>query len=162
MTCQDIAALTRTARKAGLQNLLQLSIAGELLRRGEATLVSMAVGLNVTLEAIAHACAEMERNHAAKHIICREALGYTIARLTPTAEALFREFLSTSSAEPLRAKNSAYETRSPRRSSFPISIMAPRGRHPGHGNPQPPQPARPRNQMVRRAILRRPRRAPQA
>ena len=95
MTCKDIAALARIARKAGLENLLQLSIAGELLRRGEATLVSIAISLDVSLEAVAHACGEMERNHAARHIVCREALGYTIACLTPAAEKRFREFLAT-------------------------------------------------------------------
>jgi hypothetical protein len=105
MTCKDIATLARTARKAGLENLLQLSIAGELLRRGEATLVSIAISLDVSIEAVAHACAEMERNDAAKHIVCREALGYTIARLTPAAEERFKEFLSASSPEPLRSKN---------------------------------------------------------
>jgi len=94
MTCQHIAALARAARQAGLENILQLSIAGELLRRGEATLVSIAISLDTTIEAVAHACAEMERNHAAKNIVCRQALGYTIARLTPAAEMRFREFLT--------------------------------------------------------------------
>lgn len=104
MTASDLTSLARTARKAGLENLLQVSIVAILLERGEATLLSLANSLGVKLEAVAYACSKLETAGAAKHIICREALGFTITRLTDSAEKLFRDYLASSSTPPLRAK----------------------------------------------------------
>ena len=97
MTARHLADISRTARKAGLENLLQLSIVAALLDREEANT------LGVKLEAVAHACAQMETNGAAKHVICREAVGFTLARLTPQAEDTFRQLFAT--PQPLRSKN---------------------------------------------------------
>lgn len=104
MTTADLAEISRTARKAGLENLLQLAIVAALLNRGESTLLSLANSLGVKLEAVAHACAQMETNGAAKHIVCREAVGFTLARLTPKSEESFRQILEGHSQEPLRVK----------------------------------------------------------
>ncbi len=104
MTITDLTDLTGTARKAGLENLLQLSIVAALLNRGEATLLSLANSLGVKLEAVAHACAKLETAGAAKHIVCREAVGFTLARLTPQAEETFRQLLTGPAQEPLRVK----------------------------------------------------------
>jgi hypothetical protein len=104
MTARHLADISRTARKAGLENLLQLAIVSALLDRGEATLLSLANTLGVKLEAVAHACAQMESNGAAKHVVCREAVGFTLARLTPKAEESFRQILEGHSQEPLRVK----------------------------------------------------------
>jgi len=104
MTARHLADISRTARKAGLENLLQLAIVSALLDRGEATLLSLANTLGVKLEAVAHACAQMESNGAAKHVVCREAVGFTLARLTPKSEDAFRQLFATISPQPLRSK----------------------------------------------------------
>jgi DNA-binding MarR family transcriptional regulator len=105
MTINELTEISRTARKAGLENLLQLSIVAALLNRGEATLLSLANSLGVKLEAVAHACAMMETAGASKHIVCREAVGFTLARLTPKSEDAFRQLLEAHKPqEPLRVK----------------------------------------------------------
>ena len=103
MNASDIAALARAARKAGCGTLLQLQIAGELLTRGEATLISLANSTGTTLEAIAHSAAGMESAGGVKVVTCREAVGFTIARLTSPATEAFKAIL-TASTPPLRSK----------------------------------------------------------
>lgn len=105
MTAADLTSLARTARKAGLENLLQVSIVAILLERGEATLLSLANSLGVKLEAVAYACSKLETAGAAKHLICRDAVGFTITRLTDSSEKLFRDYLASSSTPPIRSKN---------------------------------------------------------
>jgi len=98
MTAGNIADIANTARKAGITTLLELSIAAELLRRGECTLVSLTHTLGVPLEAIALASAQMQIAGVGKCVVCREAVGYSIARLSPAAEKAFGEILKERSA----------------------------------------------------------------
>jgi len=101
-TAKDIVGLARAARKAGISTMLQLQIAGELLSRGESTLISLSNAFSVSLEAIAHSCAGMVTAGGIKVVTCRDALGFSIAKLTPQASHVLAEFLNA--PEPLRAK----------------------------------------------------------
>jgi hypothetical protein len=101
MTAQEIAAVARAARKAGCKTLIQLQIAAELLTRQEATLISLSHSIGVGMEAVAQAAAEMETAGGIKVVTCREALGFTLARLSPSADAILGEIIRP---EPLRAK----------------------------------------------------------
>lgn len=103
MTASDIARLAQAAQKAGISTLLELRIAGDLLHRGECTFISLSNSIGVSVEAIAHACARMNGG-ATKTIVCREAVGFSMASLTQDAEKRFREILPTPSQEPLRVK----------------------------------------------------------
>lgn len=89
MTTNDIAATARAARKAGLTTVLQLSIAAELLRAGELTMIALANSIGTNLEAIAYAVAGMKTHNAADAIISRHALGFSIVSLTPEARSEF-------------------------------------------------------------------------
>jgi len=102
MTALEIAGLARKARKAGCQTLIHLQIAAELLSRKEATLISLAHSIGVGMEAVAHAATEMETAGGIKVVTCREALGFTLARLSPSAEAILGEIIRP---QPLRSKN---------------------------------------------------------
>jgi hypothetical protein len=94
MNAAEIATLARVARKAGINTMLELAIAGELLQRGEATLVSLSNSLNLPLEPIAHAVATMQASGSSRAVVCRQVMGFTIARLSPHAEKQFREFIN--------------------------------------------------------------------
>lgn len=100
MNAQDIATLARAARKAGCTTMIELHIAGELLHRGEATLISLANSIGTSVDATSHACARMETHGAVKAVTCREAIGFTLARLTPPAVEAFKEFLAASAPAP--------------------------------------------------------------
>lgn len=102
MNPSEIAALARAARKAGVTTMLQLEIAGHLLKRGECTLLSLSNSIGVSLEAISHAAAQLEINKGIKAITCREAVGFSMIDLTPTAAAAF-----SGTVPPLRSKNLA-------------------------------------------------------
>lgn len=104
MTAKDIATLAMTAKQAGIVSLMQLQIAGELLTRGEATLISLANTLNTSLEAATYACAQMETSGGVKLVSCREAVGFSIVRLTPNAQDILKGFLITGTVPPLRVK----------------------------------------------------------
>jgi hypothetical protein len=108
MSPKDIARLARLARKAGISTMLELHIAAELLSRGEATLSSLANGLDTNLEAVAHAVSRMVTQGGAKCVTCREAVGFSIARLSPAATSLFKEIIAVPATPPLRNKNRSY------------------------------------------------------
>jgi hypothetical protein len=102
MTAKDIATLARAARKAGCKTLIQLQLAADLLTREEATLISLSHSIGVGIEAVAHATAGMETAGGIKVVTCREALGFTLARLSPSAQAILGDLVRP---EPLRSKN---------------------------------------------------------
>jgi hypothetical protein len=106
MTTADIARIASAAQKAGISTLLELRIAGDLLHRGECTFISLSNAIGVSVEAIAHACARMNGG-ATKTVVCREAVGFSMASLTKDAERRFREIFPTPAQEPLRSKNLA-------------------------------------------------------
>lgn len=106
MTAADIAKLAQAAQKAGISTLLELRLAGELLNRGECTFISLSNSAGVSLEAIAHACARMNGS-TTKTVVCREAVGFSMVKLTADAERRFREIIPTPAQEPLRSKHLA-------------------------------------------------------
>lgn len=101
---KEITELARAARKARIGTINQLHVAGELLTRGECTFISMSNSSGVNLEGIAFACAGMVTNGVIKVTACKEAIGYSIARLTPEAAAILKEFLLAPTVPPLRTK----------------------------------------------------------
>lgn len=106
MTARDISSVASAARKAGCTTLLELHIAGELLFRGEATLISLANSLGISLEAISFAASRMEIDKVIKVITCRESIGFSITRLSPAASEALKGVI-TSSIQPLRSKKMA-------------------------------------------------------
>lgn len=104
MNTAEIISLTRAARTVGIGTLLELSICAEILHRGECSILSLSNTHGVSVEAVAHACARMEK-HATRTVVCREAVGFSMARLTESAEKAFRQILRTPAQEPLRKKN---------------------------------------------------------
>jgi hypothetical protein len=102
MNVREISTLARTARKAGMTTLLQLEIAGHLKTRGECTLISLSNTMGISVEAIAHASAGMETAGGVKAIGCREAVGFTLIRLTPAAEKALEQIVPPVRANSLR------------------------------------------------------------
>jgi hypothetical protein len=92
MTAKTIADIAVAAQKSGISTLLDLRIAAQLLNRGECTFISLSNTIGVSVEAIAHACARMNKT-ATNTVVCREAVGFSMVSLTPSAEDRFREVL---------------------------------------------------------------------
>lgn len=104
MTTKEIADLASIAGKSGLSTILQLKIAAILLSRGESTLISLANELNLKLEPVAAAAASLQTHGGASAIVCREAVGFSLIKLTPSAESSFRQLI-TATPPLLRRKN---------------------------------------------------------
>ena len=99
MSAREIATLARAARKAGVSTLLQLEIAGHLLEHGEMTLEGLSTRTGTTLETVTHAAAQLETQGGATATACRQAVGFSLVRLT---EAAAKAFAAT--VPPLRSK----------------------------------------------------------
>jgi hypothetical protein len=94
MTAQEIAAAAAACREAGCTTVLQAQIAAELLIKPEITLKALANKLSTPLELIAHAAATMETAGGTQCTVTRQALGYSILRLSPTAQKTFMKLIS--------------------------------------------------------------------
>jgi hypothetical protein len=86
-----MTSFIRTARKAGITNLLQMQIACELLEREESTFLALSHSLPAKLEAVAYAVALLNGANVTTARVCREEVGFSIVRLTPNARKQLRQ-----------------------------------------------------------------------
>lgn len=107
MTAQQIIELTKTARKAGLVDIVQLQIAAELLHRGESTLISVSHSTGLKFETVAHKCAQLETAGILKALPCREAIAFSLVKLKPQAAQILETIIKQPTTPILRSKNIA-------------------------------------------------------